>query len=299
MKRTLKAITITAILALITACGSSTEHSTSAMVDAPRIEDARLLDIHGTRNFRDLGGYQTADGRTVKAGMLFRSDNLAHLDDAGLEDISALNVKVVTDFRSDKERQQEPDQLPEGVEYNVLPINDKPVDIRKLSRKIIMGRIKEDEVMNLLDHRRFITNAAHRQSWGDWVESLADDAATPQIYHCTSGKDRAGYGTAIVLLTLGMNKDVVMEDFLFSNAVLKGYNDATIAKIEERVGKRESLETIRMIMGVKRETLETTFATMEADYGSIDGFIRDGLGIDAATRQALQDKFLKAPAQQD
>lgn len=296
MKTIIKWIAVPVIAgALLAGCQ---KHSASSddLIDAPRIDDARLVVIEGTRNTRDLGGYQMADGRTIKHGMMFRSDNLAHLTETGKAEIAALNIKAVTDLRSDKEREQEPDQLPmttPPIDYAVLPINDKPVDIRKISRKIIMGRIDEDEVMTLLDHRRFITNSAHRESWGNWLKSLASDDKTPHLFHCTSGKDRAGFGSVIFLLTLGADKDTAMEDFLFSNAVLKGYNDATIAGIEDKIGKRDSLEIIRKIMGVSQETLEATFAEMEAQFGSVDAFIEEGLGIDAETRARLQDKFLE------
>lgn len=296
MRDNFKLIGVILIALVLTACGSRTDHSSNDLAEAPRIEDARLLDISGTRNFRDLGGYVAADGRKVKTGMIYRSDNLAHLGTNGKADLTALNLKTIIDLRSGKEREQEPNDLPTSgaeITYSVLPINDQAVDIRKISRKIIMGRVDEDEVMNLLDHRRFITDKKHRKSWGGWLASLADEAQTPHLFHCTSGKDRTGYGSAIFLLALGVDKDTVMEDFLFSNAVLKGYNDATIVKIEEKVGKRDSLETIRKIMGVSRETMEDTFAQMESDFGSVDGFIENGLGIDAALRLRLQDKFLE------
>lgn len=280
---------------LLTGCQQKSS-SSADMVDAPRIYDARLLPIEGTRNFRDLGGYVMADGRAVKHGLIYRSDNLAHLSAAGTAQITQLGLAKITDLRSDKERNQEPNKLTAispAADYSVLPINDKPVDIRALSRKIIMGRVDEAEVMELLDHRRFITSAVHRKSWGDWLASLESDEKTPHLFHCTSGKDRTGFGAAIFLLTLGADKDTVMEDFLFSNDVLAGYNDATIASIEKRIGKRESLDIIRKIMGVSRETMLATFAEMEAQYGSIDGFIQEGLGVDDQTRLRLQEKFLE------
>ena len=292
MNKVISAFILMFALVFLAACGNRPETTGSELVAAKPIEDARLLSIHGTRNFRDLGGYSTRDGRQIKHGLLFRSDKLSHLEEAGVTEIAALNLKVITDLRSDEERKQEPDHLPQDITYAVLPINDKPVDIRKISRKIIMGRMDEAEVMNLLDHRRFITNPAHRQSWGDWLKSLAEDDTTPQLFHCTSGKDRTGYGAAIFMLALGVDKTTVMEDFLFSNQVLKSYNDATILSIEKRVGKRDSLETIRKIMGVSQETMQATFAQMESDFGSIDAFIEKGLGIDPAARQKLQDKFL-------
>jgi protein-tyrosine phosphatase len=295
MKTFLKIFIVVVLLSTLAFCGLRKDHSSASLAYAPRITDARLLNIAGTRNFRDLGGYNTVDGRTVKSGMIYRADNLAHLGDAGQADLAALNLKTITDLRSDEERKQEPDDIAQStlLAYNVLPINDQPVDIRKLSRKIIMGRVDEGEVMALLDHRRFITSPAHRESWGGWLKSLVDDANTPHLFHCTSGKDRTGYGAAILLLTLGVDKETVMSDFLFSNDVLAGYNDATIARIEKKVGQRDSLQTIRKIMGVSRETMEATFAEMESGYGSVDGFVEQGLGIDATMRTALQDKFLE------
>lgn len=289
---------LTAIIGAALLTSGCQKHSASSadLIEAPRIEDARLLPIEGTRNFRDIGGYEMADGRKLKKGLIYRADNLANVSDTGLADIAALDLKVITDLRSDKEREHEPDRLPETtppIEYNVLPINDKPVDIRKISRKIIMGRVEEDEVMTLLDHRRFITNPTHRESWGQWLTSLADDENTPHLFHCTSGKDRTGYASAIIMLTLGADKETVMEDFLLSNAVLKGYNDATIAGIEKKIGKRDSLEVIRKIMGVSQETMEATFAEMETQFGSIDNFITEGLGVDADMRARLQAKFLE------
>ncbi|MGB0907975.1 MAG: tyrosine-protein phosphatase [Maricaulaceae bacterium] len=287
---------ISAVLAL-SACQQGDGVSRSAMLmEEAGVADGRLLSIDGTRNTRDLGGYAAADGRTVKWGMIYRSDNLGHLTKIGKADIAALKVVAITDLRSGPEREQEPDKIPEttpAITYSVLPINDQPVDIKKLSRKIAKGDVDEAEIMELLDHRRFITNPAHRKNWGDWVKNLAEDEATPHLFHCTSGKDRAGFGAAITLLTLGVPKETVMEDFLLSNMVYADYIDENTKKIKRFVKDEKAIATIRKVMGVSEETMVATFAEMEAQYGSVDGFIKDGLGIDDETRARLQDKFLE------
>lgn len=291
--------TLLAVSALcLGACQSKTEapsRSLALMTEAGVHAD-RLIPIDGTQNTRDLGGYQTVDGRTVKWGVIYRSDNLHELTRAGKSEISALGIKAVTDLRSDKEIEDAPDNLPGAtppIEYRILPINDEPVDIEDLGRKIVKGEIDEAQIMLLLDHRRFITNPAHRKSWGNWLKSLDSDARTPHLFHCTSGKDRAGYGAAILLLTLGVPKETVMDDFLLSNMVYADYIDSTVAKIDKYVRREVDTDLIRKVMGVSRETIEATFAEMEAEYGSIDGFIEHGLGVDARARKALQDRFLE------
>ncbi|NNE56678.1 MAG: tyrosine-protein phosphatase [Hellea sp.] len=256
----------------------------------------RLLQVPGTKNFRDLGGYKTADGRTVKWDMIYRSDNLAHLDSAGMEAFEALNIRTITDLRSEEERIQEPNRIPAaypGRHYQVLPINDRPVDIRVLGKKIITGKITDEEISDLLDHRKFITTDSHREYWGQWLRDLANDEATPHLFHCTSGKDRTGFGASIFLLTMGVPEEIVKQDFLLSNQVLEEYNDARIIEIEKKVPGSIDEDLFRKILGVSEETIDLSFAEMKSQYGSVDGFIRDGLGIDDETRQRLQDKFLE------
>lgn len=274
---------------------SETPSRSEALMTEANVHPDRLLSVPGTHNLRDLGGYVTADGRTVKWGLIFRSDNLHELN-KGRDAFKALNIRSVTDLRSEPERKDEPDRLPKTtplISYSVLPINDQPVDIKVLGRKIVKGEVTEDEVMVLLDHRRFITNPTHRESWGSWLKSLVQEDETPHLFHCTSGKDRAGYGAAIFLLTMGVPKETVMEDFLLSNMVYADYIDKTVSRVDRFVRKDVDTTLLRKVMGVSRETLEATFAEMEAGFGTTDNFIKEGLGIDDETRAALQAKFLE------
>lgn len=291
------AAALAATMSLI-ACQSKSDapSRSAALMAEANVHPDRLLTVDGTQNTRDLGGYKTVDGRSVKWGMLYRSDNLHELSKSGKDKISSLGIRAVTDLRSEKEIEDEPDKLPvttPPMAYQILPINDVPVDIKVLGRQIVKGEIDEAQIMMLLDHRRFITNPAHRKSWGDWAKSLDDEARTPHLFHCTSGKDRAGYGAAILLLILGVPKDTVMDDFLLSNMVYADYIDKMVGRIDRFTGDDVDTDLIRKVMGVSRETLEATFAEMETQYGSIDAFIKEGLGIDDDMRKSLQDKFLE------
>jgi len=256
----------------------------------------RLLSVPGTKNFRDLGGYEAADGRTSKWKMVYRSDNLAHLEPSGMENFQALGIRAITDLRSVNERVQEPNRIPgayPGPTYSVLPINDRPVDIRVLGRKIVTGKITEQDIDDLLDHRKFVNNAELRDYWGQWLRSLADDTATPHLFHCTSGKDRTGFGASIFLLALGIPEETVKADFLLSNEVLEDYNVDRIKEIDAKIPGKIDEDLFRKILGVSESTIDLSFKEMKSQFGSIDGFIREGLRVDDETREKLRDKFLE------
>ncbi|MCP5089723.1 MAG: hypothetical protein GY949_02240, partial [Gammaproteobacteria bacterium] len=160
----------------------------------------RLLPLSGTRNARDLGGYTTADGHTVKWGMLFRSDGLDKLDDEGLELLKQLRLAAVTDFRGDSERDGAPDRLPQQsppVDYATLAINNPAMDVAELGRKVLSGELSESELLQLTDRRAYIDDVEISRLWGQWVAGLADPENLPHLFHCTAGKDRTGFAAAL------------------------------------------------------------------------------------------------------
>ncbi len=256
----------------------------------------RLLPLTSTRNSRDLGGYTTADGRTVQWGMLFRSDSLANLDDADLAYLEKLQLSAVTDFRSDSERAEAPDRLPQqspAIAYRTLAINNPAVDVAELGRKLYSGQLSRAELVALTDRTGYINDAAVSRMWGQWVRDMAEPGALPHLFHCTAGKDRTGFAAAIVLLTLGVPRDDVMQDFLLSNEYLAAKIEENVQKIQAHSAVEVDAEVLRQVLGVSPHSLEGAIQAMEAKYGSIDGYIEQGLGIDAATRVKLQTLLLE------
>ena len=129
--------------------------------------------------------------------------------------------------------------------------------------------------------------------WGQWLAGLAEADNLPHLFHCTAGKDRTGFAAAIVLLTLGVPTDQVMEDFLLSNEYRRAGIEESIEKIQTHSEHEVDAEVLRQVLGVSPRSLEGAIKAMEEKYGSIDGFIEHGLGIDAATRAKLQALLLE------
>jgi protein-tyrosine phosphatase len=256
----------------------------------------RLLPLAGANNARDMGGYTTADGRAIRWGQLFRSDSLANLNDTDLTYLENLQLSAVTDFRGESERAAAPDRLPQQtprITYRTVAINDPAVDVAELGRKVYAGLLSEAELLALTDRQGYVNEPAVSRMWGQWLAGLADPDNLPHLFHCTAGKDRTGFAAAIVLLTLGVPRDQVMEDFLLSNEYRRAGIEENIEKIQAHSEHEVDAEVLRQVLGVSPRSLDVAISAMEDKYGSIDGFIEHGLGIDAATRAKLQELLLE------
>jgi protein-tyrosine phosphatase len=130
----------------------------------------------------------------------------------------------------------------------------------------------------------------------DWLHGLVDTADGSQIFHCTAGKDRTGLAAALFLLSLGVPEDQVMTDYLASNVYLADKNEKSLWKMRIFSLGRADTEGVKPMMEVRRGYLQAAFDTMRTDYGSIDNYLREGLGVDDAFREQLRARYLE-PAQ--
>ena len=269
----------------------ATENTTHSRPSAER-----LLPLQHAINARDLGGYATADGRTVKWGVLYRSDSIAELDAQDVDLLRQLHLSVVTDFRSAREREGAEDRLPQQsppIVYRTVSVNNPVLDVAELGRRVYAGEITNAELLALLDRRAYITDPALRAAWGNWLRSLSQPGELPQLFHCTAGKDRTGFAAAIALLAVGVPRETVMDDFLLSNQFLAQRIAEGTARIQSATTADLDPEVLAQVIGVSASSLKGAFAEMEIQYGSIEGYIRDGLGIDEATRARLEQVLLE------
>lgn len=267
-----------------------------APVYGESLAQQRLLPLASTSNTRDLGGYSNGQGQRVKSGMLYRSDSLAHLDLADLETLAGLRLASVADFRSQSEREGAEDRLPEQVppiDYRVWNVNNPALDIRELGRRVKSGELNNGELEALLDRTSYIDDPDLRAAWGDWLHGLAEPGALPQLFHCTAGKDRTGFAAALVLMTLGVERDQVMEDFLLSNHYLATQIEAGVARVRQYSGDSLDPALLAGVLGVSARSLKGAIAAMESRYGSVQGYIESGLGVDMETRQRLRELLLE------
>jgi protein-tyrosine phosphatase len=262
---------------------------------APRIVAERLLPLEGSHNFRDLGGYETADGRFVRWGMLYRSDDLADLGDADLAYLEKLRIRWLCDFRSSGERADEPDRLPatDPPAVENLAITGIAMPRAELKRRIMSGDLDDIDIPGILldGNRSFATTFAHR--YRTLFERIADPANLPALIHCTAGKDRTGLGAALILMALGVPRETAFADYLLTNRFTREQTERTLLFIRIVSFFRTDPELLRPLFGVRREYLQAAFAAIEERHGSVDVYLREELGVTDLERGRLREMLLR------
>jgi protein-tyrosine phosphatase len=246
--------------------------------------------LEGAPNFRDLGGYATADGRRVRSGQLFRSGVLSDLTDADVARLSGLSIATVVDLRSADEVEERPNRLPPGTTSLHVPVTDISASPRTISERIERGDVEGlGAEMLLLGNRAF---ARELQGAFETALHLAmDPAHRPMVFHCTAGKDRTGFAAAIVLRCLGVSREDAVADYLRSNTRLAPRHDAILEQMKDRLS---DVEPLKAMLIVRREYIEAGLDTIDADFGSMDDYLRDALHVTDEQRQRFCDDLLEA-----
>lgn len=250
----------------------------------------RILDLPGAVNLRDFGGYTTTDGARVKPELLYRSGMMANMTANGQEAFRALGIKVICDLRRHDERDNAPTPFPQGdpTQFHIA--------IDAGSGVSTPARPRRDEFDR--DQRiRFMTDV-NRELARDYVphyqrvfQSLKHADGSGFLIHCTAGKDRTGFGAAVILLALGVDHDTVMEDYLLTNEAMD-FEGFILPRLRKTYGDHMTPEDARAASGVRAQYLLAAFEVLEQEFGSFDRYLRDGLGVDAEDRERLRAHYL-------
>ncbi len=246
------------------------------------------MSFHNAPNFRDLGGIAARDGRVLRSGIVYRSGVLDTLDDAEIAELAALGIRTVVDLRSDEEVESRPNRLPEGVATVRAPATDVSASPRRIMELIEAGEVEGlGPSMLVQGNTAFATT--YRAMFATVVRLLCDAARQPVIVQCTAGKDRTGFAVATMLWALGVDHDTVVADYLRSNELLAARHGRLLDDARARGIETEALEALLVL---RREYLDAGYAAACDAFGSIDAWLRDGLGITDAERTQWQEAML-------
>ena len=256
-------------------------------------EEWRRLPFEGADNCRDLGGYSTQDTRRLKWGILYRSGHLGGLTPEDITLLERLKLRKVVDFRGLDECIHKPDRLPGGIESVHHPIDVAGTDLKMRITAALRGEseLNAGEYLSGVN-RLFATE--YTDIYRSWILDLArNDRALPQIFHCTAGKDRAGFASAIILTILGVPRETVVDDYLKTNDYTADSADHIIRKIRRRSLFRTDGEIIRPLLRVEEAHIRTAFETIDAEWGSFEAYQHDGLGLMEDDLAALKERLLE------
>jgi protein-tyrosine phosphatase len=244
-------------------------------------EHARHLNLAGATNFRDIGGYPARDGRTVKWRQIFRSNHLGHLTESDISALSQLGVRTAFDFRGREERLAA--MCVHGdITVHSLPI--EPITVATLRQRMTGGRtLSADDAVDVMRHsyRGYVTH--NSQAYRALFAHLIEDRA-PLVIHCTAGKDRTGFACALILHTLGAPDDIISEDYLLTNRFYRR---------DPNSGSDLPDEVKQVLGSVQASFLAAAFEAIDADYGDLESYLHDGLGLGKAERAHLEARYLQ------
>lgn len=247
-------------------------------------DPTRSLPMAGATNFRDLGGYAGQDGRVVKWRRIFRSDHLAGLTATDQALLAELGVSRAIDFRGKAEGAAHAYAIP-GVAYHPLVI--EPTVVQRALELQATGRtLTAQDAVGLMQqtYRGFVHENAPR--FAELFRLLlASDA--PTVFHCTAGKDRTGFAAALILLALGVPRDTVMQDYLLTN---------NLYRRPPGMGSHAPEEVLAVLWRVQEEFLDAALHMVDQDYGGVQTYLVEVLGVDAAAQRQLAGLYLQAAA---
>lgn len=254
-------------------------------------------ELAGVRNFRDVGGLPTVDGRRVRHGVLFRSGHLAHATDDDAAFLSSLGLHTIFDFRNAADQKLEgPDVELPGVRNVNLPLSD-PADGAEFWKMVRDGDV--DQLRALLDDGKaagrmiasYRTIIKHRTAEHSRVlHALAEDSV-PALMHCAAGKDRAGLSIAVTLLAVGVEREAVVADYLESNAKHRRYK-VHRSSSSPNAYSPEIMELLSPLFDARAEYLQAAFDTVEETWGDVDTYLEQGLKLSPASRELLRERLL-------
>jgi protein-tyrosine phosphatase len=260
---------------------------------------SRHVALEGAVNVRDIGGYRSAHGLEVMSGRLFRGDSLSQLTAADVERLDQLGLRTVIDFRTPGEiLLSGTDRLPYGVEFARLPVSGG--DLGSVYEVIASGdherqrrELGDGQAASFMVeiNRGYVTDPRQREAFGAALRLLCSPGRLPLLYHCSSGKDRAGWMTAIVLTALGVPRELVLRDYLLSNDFHRtGYQKLRYDLV--KTGIVRDPELLRPILDQSPTYLGAAFEEADRLYGSFGRFLTHGLEVTDAALGELRRALL-------
>jgi len=260
-----------------------------APAPAARVESApehpRFIPMAGGRNFRDVGGYRTASGKTVRWGLLYRTGSMGTLAPEGKMMLAGLHPEAIVDLRTTQERSRDDGWIAKRPGYwtrdyamslgnHASPFGDPSKLTGENMRQMMLGGYRSFPIEQ---------SAGYRELFARLLK-----AKGPVVVNCTAGKDRTGTATALVLTALGVPYETVRQDFLLSNGA------PGMTSLQGAIGQMSlPADVAAPLIGVEPGYLDAAFDAIRLKYGSVDAYLAKELGVGAKERAALRRRMLR------
>lgn len=255
----------------------------------PINDPRRVIPLDGIRNFRDLGGYPSLDGRVTRWGEVFRADAVSLLTQDGWRSMGELGIKTVYDLRRQGERDRSP-TIEHGLAHEVvhLPVGSEVAEMSLVDWFLQRGSEGPWDDNYIADtYKEILTD------WNDvfatLMNGLANSSQRPAVFHCTAGKDRTGLAAALLLDVLGVDRDLVLDDYELTNRTRSEHRIAELTPELSAAGI--DVETVRPYLSAPRAALEMTMHWIDETHDGSVGYLRNA-GVNEPTLETLVEDLL-------
>jgi protein-tyrosine phosphatase len=254
----------------------------------------RLVPLEGTLNFRDLGGYVGRHGRTVRWGLVFRSDALHELTESDRETLRGIGLRAIYDLRKAHERERQPTALPDDHGHRAvhLAVDEDPdsANAPDIIDQIMDGSLPEADDAYMADvYAQILLKGA--RVFGRLLTHLTEDDGLPALFHCAAGKDRTGIAAALLLSVLGVDDEVILDDYELTNIYRSNRRIEVLRPTLEAAGV--DVEKVRPFLSARRPVLEATLRHLAADHGGVESYLLGPAGMQPETLARLQELLLE------
>ena len=270
----------------------------------------QFLPVKGIVNARDLGGYTMQDGRKLRDGVLLRAAHLAEATDEDLQWLSNVPVAKVIDFRIEEEKKGKVDRDVPGASYLSLPIDasgnamasatekekkkfakQKKFDIKKVAVMVAFNKKAQAIAQNMYPMMLF--DPVCQQPYARFFQQVLQTEHGAVLYHCTQGKDRTGVASALLLAALGASRETIIADFDATNRVYEKDVKKYVRRVKFWGGKEEEIAVVKAIMGCNTDNFIKALDAIDAQYGSLETYLKGPLGLTDKDIQTLRDRYLE------
>ena len=262
--------------------GSYPAHVTSDDADLGE----ELVRLASADNFRDVAGpgHRTADGRRLRRGVLFRSNELT-LTHEDAQALAALGVETIFDLRDAHEVEAHPDAPVPGATWRHVEVKGIPMEAVASLQTREQGLAVMGEV-----YRGFVEKEGGRAAFGELLHAIAAGQGT-QVFHCTAGKDRTGWASVLLLHVVGVAPGTILADYLATNTISSATREKYLGMVRQHLGA-DKVEVYETVMVADEDYLQQAYDAVRSSYGSMEGYLREGLGLGPDTLAGLRARLV-------
>ncbi|GBG05256.1 tyrosine-protein phosphatase [Lactobacillus rodentium] len=261
--------------------------------------ETKLIGITSGRNFRELGGYKTITGQTIKKHKLIRSGNLADLSDEDVRFLENYGIKYDVDFRSTKEVTEHPDRVPAGAHYEFDPVFSE--DLTNASKGIfaLEENAEKDPQFGykhmFYAYEDMIKSKSAQQAYRKFFDLLLANSNEHEalLFHCTAGKDRTGFGALLILSALGVTFSTIKYDYGLTNVTTADFINNMLAQASAKGASKRVLQSIKDIQSVYPEYMDHAVYMLNKEYGGINEYLRKVMKLNSNEILDLRKIYLE------